>query len=102
MALPPGAPAKEEANPLVQVVELPPERWSVAKHTQVSPTDSYGSLEFKGGGHTNKAMVHSKGLSLFSFHIQTHTEIHTHTHTHTHTDRHTDRLTHRQTDTQTD
>ncbi|XP_059926595.1 transient receptor potential cation channel subfamily M member 1-like isoform X2 [Gadus macrocephalus] len=56
VALPPGAPAKEEANPLVQVVELPPERWSVAKHTQVSPTDSYGSLEFKGGGHTNKAM----------------------------------------------
>ncbi|CAL8243612.1 unnamed protein product [Lota lota] len=56
VALPSGAPAKEEANPLVQVADVPPEHWSVAKHTQVSPTDSYGSLEFKGGGHANKAM----------------------------------------------
>ncbi|XP_077084653.1 transient receptor potential cation channel subfamily M member 1a isoform X1 [Siphateles boraxobius] len=32
------------------------EKWSVAKHTQATPTDSYGIIEFQGGGHVNKAM----------------------------------------------
>ncbi|XP_070427928.1 transient receptor potential cation channel subfamily M member 1 isoform X1 [Equus przewalskii] len=37
-------------------VETQPEKWSVAKHTQSYPTDSYGILEFQGGGYSNKAM----------------------------------------------
>ncbi|XP_031668615.1 transient receptor potential cation channel subfamily M member 1 [Oncorhynchus kisutch] len=32
------------------------ERWSVLKHTQATPTDTYGIMEFQGGGHVNKAM----------------------------------------------
>ncbi|KAG9267203.1 transient receptor potential cation channel subfamily M member 1-like [Astyanax mexicanus] len=32
------------------------ERWSVLKHTQLLPTDAYGTIEFQGGGHANKAM----------------------------------------------
>lgn len=38
-------------------VETQPEKWSVGKHTQSYPTDSYGILEFQGGGYSNKAMV---------------------------------------------
>ncbi|XP_035868826.1 transient receptor potential cation channel subfamily M member 1 isoform X5 [Phyllostomus discolor] len=38
-------------------VESQPEKWSVGKHTQSYPTDSYGTLEFQGGGYFNKAMV---------------------------------------------
>ncbi|KAJ3593695.1 hypothetical protein NHX12_006029 [Muraenolepis orangiensis] len=56
VALPSGGSVKEEVNPLVQVVDVPQERWSVAKHTQASLTDTYGILEFQGGGHANKAM----------------------------------------------
>eukprot|EP00069_Balaena_mysticetus_P018660 bmy_11617T0 len=37
-------------------VETQPEKWSVGKHTQSYPTDSYGILEFQGGGYSNKAM----------------------------------------------
>ncbi|KAI5237294.1 Transient Receptor Potential Cation Channel Subfamily M Member 1 [Manis pentadactyla] len=37
-------------------VETQPEKWSVSKHTQSYPTDSYGILEFQGGGYSNKAM----------------------------------------------
>lgn len=37
--------------------EPPQEKWSVAKHTQATPTDAYGIIEFQGGGHVNKAMV---------------------------------------------
>ncbi|XP_045052318.2 transient receptor potential cation channel subfamily M member 1 isoform X5 [Desmodus rotundus] len=37
-------------------VETQPEKWSVGKHTQSYPTDSYGTLEFQGGGYSNKAM----------------------------------------------
>uniref|UniRef100_G3UFB5 Transient receptor potential cation channel subfamily M member 1 n=1 Tax=Loxodonta africana TaxID=9785 RepID=G3UFB5_LOXAF len=37
-------------------VETQPEKWSVSKHTQSYPTDSYGTLEFQGGGYSNKAM----------------------------------------------
>uniref|UniRef100_A0A672NQV8 Transient receptor potential cation channel subfamily M member 1-like n=1 Tax=Sinocyclocheilus grahami TaxID=75366 RepID=A0A672NQV8_SINGR len=36
--------------------EPPQEKWSVAKHTQATPTDAYGVIEFQGGGHVNKAM----------------------------------------------
>ncbi|MGH0151968.1 UNVERIFIED_CONTAM: hypothetical protein FKN15_053168 [Acipenser sinensis] len=45
----------EESSQLVQV-EPQPEKWSVSKHTQTSPTDAYGIIEFQGGGHSNKAM----------------------------------------------
>ncbi|EHB04963.1 Transient receptor potential cation channel subfamily M member 1 [Heterocephalus glaber] len=37
-------------------VETQPEKWSVGKHTQSYPTDTYGILEFQGGGYSNKAM----------------------------------------------
>ncbi|KAF6273414.1 transient receptor potential cation channel subfamily M member 1 [Rhinolophus ferrumequinum] len=37
-------------------VETQPEKWCVSKHTQSYPTDSYGMLEFQGGGYSNKAM----------------------------------------------
>lgn len=49
--------AKEEGSPLVQIEVQPAERWSVLKHTQATPTDAYGIIEFQGGGHVNKAMV---------------------------------------------
>ncbi|XP_060927243.1 transient receptor potential cation channel subfamily M member 3 isoform X3 [Limanda limanda] len=32
------------------------EKWSITKHTQLSPTDAFGTIEFQGGGHSNKAM----------------------------------------------
>ncbi|ERE80371.1 transient receptor potential cation channel subfamily M member 1 isoform 2 [Cricetulus griseus] len=37
-------------------VDAQPGKWSVSKHTQSYPTDSYGTLEFQGGGYSNKAM----------------------------------------------
>lgn len=49
--------AKEEATPLVQLEVQPVEKWSPLKHTQTSPTDAYGLLEFQGSGHVNKAAV---------------------------------------------
>ena len=53
--LPSGAPSTtgEESKQ----VDTQPGKWSVGKHTQSYPTDSYGSLEFQGGGYYNKAMV---------------------------------------------
>ncbi|XP_044056536.1 transient receptor potential cation channel subfamily M member 1-like isoform X2 [Siniperca chuatsi] len=48
--------AREEGAPLVQLEVQPAERWSPLKHTQTSPTDAYGVIEFQGGGHVNKAM----------------------------------------------
>ncbi len=54
-SIPPAA--KEEGAPLVQLDVQPTERWSPLKHTQASPTDTYGVIEFQGGGHINKAMV---------------------------------------------
>lgn len=50
-------PTKEEGTPLVQLEVQPAERWSPLKHTQTSPTDAYGVIEFQGGGHVNKATV---------------------------------------------
>ncbi|XP_074513194.1 transient receptor potential cation channel subfamily M member 1a [Sebastes fasciatus] len=42
--------------PLVQLEVQPAERWNPLKHTQTSSTDSYGVIEFQGGGHVNKAL----------------------------------------------
>ncbi|XP_022605701.1 transient receptor potential cation channel subfamily M member 1 [Seriola dumerili] len=53
-AISPGT--KEEGAPLVQLEVQPAERWTPLKHTQTSPTDAYGVIEFQGGGHVNKAM----------------------------------------------
>ncbi|XP_038844110.1 transient receptor potential cation channel subfamily M member 1-like [Salvelinus namaycush] len=57
VAIIPGATtrAAEEAGQIAQVA-VPMERWSVLKHTQATPTDTYGIMEFQGGGHVNKAM----------------------------------------------
>ncbi|XP_078055932.1 transient receptor potential cation channel subfamily M member 1-like [Mustelus asterias] len=32
------------------------EKWTPNKHTQTSPTDAFGAMEFQGGGHASKAM----------------------------------------------
>ncbi|XP_045545701.1 transient receptor potential cation channel subfamily M member 1-like isoform X1 [Salmo salar] len=57
VAIIPGATTRvaEEAGQIAQVA-VPMERWSVLKHTQAMPTDTYGIMEFQGGGHVNKAM----------------------------------------------
>uniref|UniRef100_A0A8C6LYA1 Transient receptor potential cation channel, subfamily M, member 1b n=2 Tax=Nothobranchius furzeri TaxID=105023 RepID=A0A8C6LYA1_NOTFU len=55
VAIPPGANSISEATPLVQI-EAPSDKWSVVKHTRTYPTDSYGIIEFQGGGFINKAM----------------------------------------------
>uniref|UniRef100_A0A674AG78 Transient receptor potential cation channel, subfamily M, member 1a n=1 Tax=Salmo trutta TaxID=8032 RepID=A0A674AG78_SALTR len=57
VAILPGATtrAAEDAGQIAQVA-VPMERWSVLKHTQATPTDTYGIMEFQGGGHVNKAM----------------------------------------------
>lgn len=56
VAIPPGANSLEEANQLVHI-DTPKDKWSVVKHTRTYPTDSYGVIEFQGGGFINKAMV---------------------------------------------
>jgi transient receptor potential cation channel subfamily M protein 3 len=35
----------------------PNEVWSSLKHTVLSPTDAYGTIEFQGGPHPTKAQV---------------------------------------------
>ncbi|CAG5957994.1 unnamed protein product [Menidia menidia] len=55
VAIPPGANSLEEATPLVQI-DTPNDKWSVIKHTRTYPTDSFGIIEFQGGGFINKAM----------------------------------------------
>ncbi|KAF6718516.1 Transient receptor potential cation channel subfamily M member 1 [Oryzias melastigma] len=55
VAIPPGASSLEEAAPLVQI-DAPNDKWSVIKHTRTYPTDSFGIIEFQGGGFMNKAM----------------------------------------------
>lgn len=66
VAIIPGATTRvaEEAGQIAQVA-VPMERWSVLKHTQAMPTDTYGIMEFQGGGHVNKAMVRRHFLSFF-------------------------------------
>ncbi|KAK2920508.1 hypothetical protein Q8A73_002712 [Channa argus] len=54
IAITPGA--KDEEVSLVQLEVQPADRWSAFKHTQTSPTDAYGVIEFQGGGHVNKAV----------------------------------------------
>ena len=31
--------------------------WLAEKHSELSPTDAYGTIEFQGGAHPNKAQV---------------------------------------------
>ena len=33
------------------------EKWSVQQHTELIPTDAYGTIEFQGGPHPTKAQV---------------------------------------------
>ncbi|XP_058146638.1 transient receptor potential cation channel subfamily M member 1 [Dasypus novemcinctus] len=51
---PPPTPGRDAGDS--KQVETQPEKWCISKHTQSSPTDSYGTLEFQGGAHANKAM----------------------------------------------
>ncbi|KAK5867377.1 hypothetical protein PBY51_011876 [Eleginops maclovinus] len=55
VAIPAGANSLEEANQLVQI-ETQRDKWNVVKHTRTYPTDSFGTVEFQGGGFVNKAM----------------------------------------------
>lgn len=53
-------------NPNLSLPEL--EEWSVEKHTEASPTDAYGVVNFQGGSHSYKAKVGgSLVLCCFSF-----------------------------------
>lgn len=47
----------EKKEDMLVQVNPPQEKWSVLKHTRVSSTDAYGTIEFQGGGFVNKAMV---------------------------------------------
>lgn len=45
---------------LAENAGLPPpaaEEWSVEKHTEASPTDAYGVINFQGGSHSYRAKV---------------------------------------------
>lgn len=42
-------------NPNPPMPEL--EEWSVEKHTEASPTDAYGVINFQGGSHSYRAKV---------------------------------------------
>ena len=33
------------------------EKWNVLRHTELIPTDAYGTIEFQGGPHPTKAQV---------------------------------------------
>ena len=42
----------------------PDDHWTVDKYTDTAPTDAYGTIEFQGGAHPNKAQVcHTECLS---------------------------------------
>lgn len=45
------------------------EEWSVEKHTEASPTDAYGVVNFQGGSHSYRAKVGSMLLFCRSFFI---------------------------------
>jgi hypothetical protein len=36
-------------------VDRTPQKWNIQEHTQTSPTDAYGVIEFQGGTHAHKA-----------------------------------------------
>ncbi|XP_042278234.1 transient receptor potential cation channel subfamily M member 3 isoform X7 [Thunnus maccoyii] len=57
VGMPPGIPSSQNdrAERLAKNDSLS-EKWSISKHTQLSPTDAFGTIEFQGGGHSNKAM----------------------------------------------
>uniref|UniRef100_A0A8C9Y8J5 Transient receptor potential cation channel subfamily M member 3 n=1 Tax=Sander lucioperca TaxID=283035 RepID=A0A8C9Y8J5_SANLU len=57
VGLPPGISSSQndKADRLAKNDSLS-EKWSISKHTQLSPTDAFGTIEFQGGGHSNKAM----------------------------------------------
>lgn len=40
------------------------EEWSVEKHTEASPTDAYGVINFQGGSHSYRAKVRGQILLL--------------------------------------
>ncbi|XP_010133830.1 PREDICTED: transient receptor potential cation channel subfamily M member 3-like, partial [Buceros rhinoceros silvestris] len=49
--------------------DIQSEKWSISKHTQLSPTDAFGTIEFQGGGHSNKAM-NRKQFPVIGFCLQ--------------------------------
>ncbi|XP_029685699.1 transient receptor potential cation channel subfamily M member 3 isoform X11 [Takifugu rubripes] len=56
VGLPPGISSQNDKTERLAKNDSLLEKWSVSKHTQLSPTDAFGTIEFQGGGHSNKAM----------------------------------------------
>ena len=42
---------------------LPGDKWNTIHHTEASPTDAFGTIEFQGGSHPTKAQVGDLVLS---------------------------------------
>ncbi|KAF3850729.1 hypothetical protein F7725_012501 [Dissostichus mawsoni] len=57
VGLPPGISSHNDKAERLGKNDSLSEKWSISKHTQLSPTDAFGTIEFQGGGHSNKAMV---------------------------------------------
>lgn len=43
------------------------EEWSVEKHTEASPCDAYGVINFQGGSHSYRAKVGGRGTNALFF-----------------------------------
>ncbi|KAK5871587.1 hypothetical protein PBY51_004460 [Eleginops maclovinus] len=56
VGLPPGISSQNDKAERLGKNDSLSEKWSISKHTQLSPTDAFGTIEFQGGGHSNKAM----------------------------------------------
>ncbi|KAI9527766.1 Transient receptor putative cation channel sub M member 3 [Dissostichus eleginoides] len=56
VGLPPGISSHNDKAERLGKNDSLSEKWSISKHTQLSPTDAFGTIEFQGGGHSNKAM----------------------------------------------
>ncbi|XP_071060528.1 transient receptor potential cation channel subfamily M member 3 isoform X3 [Pseudochaenichthys georgianus] len=56
VGLPPGISSHNDKAERLGKNDSLSEKWSISKHTQISPTDAFGTIEFQGGGHSNKAM----------------------------------------------
>ncbi|XP_067829369.1 transient receptor potential cation channel subfamily M member 1a [Heptranchias perlo] len=56
VAITPTAPSSDPGEEEKQLVQVESEKWLPNKHTQASPTDAFGVMEFQGGGHASRAM----------------------------------------------
>ena len=42
------------------------DKWNVSVHTELQPTDAYGTIEFQGGPHPTKAQVSGQRCSMYT------------------------------------